>query len=111
MDPTFPTFVQVLGRMHPLVLHLPIGLFVGLTVVELLTLAGLLVPSRRMIGVLAWLAALSALGSAGSGWLLGHEPGYGGETFERHETLGLIVGALALVAAGLHTLADRKSVV
>lgn len=104
MDPVFPSFVQVLGRMHPLVLHLPIGLFVGLAVVELLALFGWLSLSRRVIGVWAWLAALSALASAGSGWVLGHESGYGGESFERHETLGLIVGALALVVAGLHTL-------
>ncbi|MCC6409501.1 MAG: hypothetical protein IT453_20250 [Planctomycetes bacterium] len=104
MAPTFPSFVQVLGRAHPLVLHLPIGLFVGLAVVEALALFGWLTASRRLVGVWVWLAALSALASAGSGWLLGHEDGYGGETLERHENLGLIVAALALIVAGLHQL-------
>ncbi|MBI5434621.1 MAG: hypothetical protein HZA52_17450 [Planctomycetes bacterium] len=107
MAPTFPSFVQVLGRAHPLVLHLPIGLFVGLAVVEVLALFGWLTVSRRLVGVWVWLAALSALASTGSGWLLGHEDGYGGETLERHENLGLIVGALALIVAGLHQLSHE----
>lgn len=102
MAPTFSPLVEVLGRMHPMVLHLPIGLFLGLALVELLALLGWLALPRRVAGVWAWAAALSALASAGSGWLLGHEDGYGGETLERHENLGLIVAAASLVVAGLH---------
>ncbi|MCE9592740.1 MAG: hypothetical protein K8S98_00965 [Planctomycetes bacterium] len=102
MAPPFPAWLEVFGRLHPLVLHLPIGLFVGLAVVELLGAFGVFELPRRVTGVWVGLAALSACATAASGWVLSHESGYGGETLERHETLGLIVGGLALVVSALH---------
>src|SRR5262245_53221893 len=91
---------QVLGRFHPLVLHLPIGLMLGLVVLEFLCSAGK--ASRGAVGTLAWLTALSAVITAASGWVLSHEDAYGGELLERHERLGIAVAVVAVIAALVH---------
>lgn len=96
-----------LGRLHPLVLHLPIGLVFAVFVLELGALRGIKV--RPAQGPLLVLAALFALVAAGSGWILGHEDGYGGETFERHQRLGLAVAAATTTAALLFRRAERSS--
>lgn len=95
-----------LGRLHPLVLHLPIGLVFAVFVLELGALRGIKV--RPAQGPLLVLAALFALVAAGSGWILGHEDGYGGETFERHQRLGLAVAAATTTAALLFRRAERS---
>lgn len=94
----------VFGRCHPLLLHLPIGLIASLAVLEALALARRRPLSGEVAGVLAGLAALSAVFVAASGWTLAEEPGYGGTTLDRHRWLGVGVAACALLMA----LAQRR---
>ncbi len=91
--------IQFFGRLHPMVLHAPIGLLIGLVALEGAAAATRrpLAPSVR--GVLAWLAALTAVVTAGSGWLLSREGGYDGQTVQWHQWLGIGVAAVALAAA------------
>ena len=84
------------GRLHPLVLHFPIGLIYGALLLEVLATRGRV--SRHAQGLLLWCAALSAAVSATAGWVLSHEEGYGGELLERHERLGIAIAALRLLA-------------
>jgi len=92
--------LPVLGRLHPLLLHLPIGFLLGALVLEVAASRGRL--ERSTLAAFLWLAALSAVCAAGTGWLLGQEDGYGGETVLRHERLGIAVAVAALLAALAH---------
>jgi len=98
--------LQLYGRLHPLILHLPIGLLLGALLLELLAAKGLL--ERRALALYLWVAALSACITASAGWVLGHESGYDEATLERHEQLGIALSALALGAALLHDRTGRS---
>jgi uncharacterized membrane protein len=95
------------GRLHPLVLHLPIGLVAAAFVLELLALRGR--ATRPAQGPLLVLAALAAIFTAGSGWVLAHEDGYDGAVTERHERLGIAVAVATTLAALLFRRAERSS--
>lgn len=94
------TLLQVAGRAHPLLLHLPIGMLVALIALEVLALARLLELTPRIRAVLAWLIFLSAAASIATGLLLEREPAYtGGDTLNLHKWTGIGFGILALFAA------------
>lgn len=79
--------LAVFGRMHPMVLHLPIGLLMGLGLMEFLAARKRGGPAAR-----AWylLAAITAFIAAASGWRLHEEAGYASSTtMERHEWIGV----------------------
>ncbi len=92
--------LEFCGRLHPFLLHLPIGMLVGLAVLELAA------RMRRSAGVapavLVWLAAGSAVLTAASGYLLSREEGYGGSTLEDHKRLGIAIASTSLLMAFLH---------
>lgn len=90
---------ELFGRLHPLVLHLPVGLIVGLAVLEAAALARRAEPPPAL---LVHLAAFAAVLSAGTGWVLHEEPDYaGGATMDWHEYLGLGVAGCALLTSFL----------
>jgi uncharacterized membrane protein len=95
------------GRLHPLILHVPIGLLLGALVLEVLASQGKV--TRPALGLFLWLAALSAVVTAASGWVLSHEEGYGGETLEWHERLGITLAITAVLAALLHDSRARSA--
>ncbi|MEP0845474.1 MAG: hypothetical protein HRF50_01480 [Phycisphaerae bacterium] len=99
MSPWF----EVFGRLHPLVLHLPIGLLVGLALVEAAQRLLRTVPaSRAATGALAWAAAATALLAAASGLVLSYEPGYGGPGLTWHLALGVSLAICSVFVALLH---------
>lgn len=103
------------GRLHPLVLHLPIGLWFGVVVLEfggaifrrkpktnaaLMTEAPPAPPvAPSAITTLAWIAALSGAFAASTGWMLGEEGANSGTNFELHRWFGVSAGTLGLLAA------------
>ena len=92
-----------LGRLHPLLLHLPIGLFAASALFEMLGwFKSSLRPARRWSNVAL---ALSAAIAAGSGYLLGGEAGYEGELVDDHRMFGILVG----VFAGLLALSELRA--
>jgi len=95
-------FLDVYGRLHPLVLHLPIGMLVALALLELAVLFAHLELGRRALGLLVSVTALSALLAASTGWVLGQGGDYDGEVFFRHRNLGLAVAGASVVFALLH---------
>jgi uncharacterized membrane protein len=94
------------GRFHPVLVHFPIAL---LTLAALLHGVAAWSRSRRpeapppavaaAAGLVLWLGAVSAVAAAIAGLLLGSSGGYGGETYTRHQYLGLAVAATSLIAA------------
>lgn len=92
-------FIEAAGRLHPLLLHLPIGILVGLCAIEIASMirrAPDEISSAKTI--LVWLLAITAPLAAVTGWLL-HESGHFGPMVERHEWFGVGTMSCALLAA------------
>jgi uncharacterized membrane protein len=92
------------GRFHPLLVHFPIGILVLAAAMQVVaaiaTRRGRAAPfSDRAIAFALGCGALSAVLAATTGYLLGGSGGYTGNTFERHETLGIGVAILSCAAA------------
>lgn len=91
--------LQFAGRVHPMVLHLPIGLLAGLLGLEAVCLARRRTLDAGVRGTLAWFGAISAVISAASGLMLAREASYAGSTVQLHQWLGICVAALAVITA------------
>ncbi len=97
-----PSLLLFVGRFHPVLLHLPVGLLIFAA-----TLRGLsLVPPGRTLrpalGWCLWMAAGSAVITAGAGWLLAQEGGYSGPVFDLHWKFGLAIAGLSLALMVTH---------
>ncbi|QDU66882.1 c-type cytochrome domain-containing protein [Engelhardtia mirabilis] len=90
-------WLEFAGRLHPLLLHLPIGLLAAAFLLEAVSAfrASAAVPRRLVIVGLA----LSAAIAASSGWLLGREADYAGELVDEHRLLGIAVAVVATLVA------------
>jgi len=87
--------IPVFGRMHPLLLHLPIGLLVGLAMLE--CVAGLRKHAAAPI-FLVFLASATAIVAATSGWVLHAETGYvSSDLLDTHEAFGIATACCAVV--------------
>lgn len=103
-----------LGRFHPVLVHFPIAL---LAVSAVLHAAGYVARRSRpsatspaylqAAGLLLWLGSLGALASAVAGLLLASSGNYSGDTFTRHQWLGLSLAGLSLVTALAWSVGDR----
>ncbi len=95
------TWLELFGRLHPLVLHLPIGLAVGLAALELLARARRAELAPALRSAAAVVVAASAVLAATSGYVLGTEEEYGGGgvVLERHKKLGIAIAAGAVLMA------------
>lgn len=94
-----PVLLEVFGRLHPALLHLPIGLLAGLVVLEAVAIVRKQGPAPAL---LVNFAAAAAVLAAGSGWVLHEEPDYeSGFTLDWHERLGIAAAICALLCAFL----------
>lgn len=96
--------LMFVGRLHPVVLHVPIGVLVALGVCEAVALVRGVRLDRAVRLTLIGLAAMAVLITAASGWLLSGESGYAeSQTLTLHRWLGvgLAVGVLAAACAAL----------
>ena len=102
---------QFLGRFHPLVVHVPIGLLVLVPVLELAGAFGRRDDLRTAAGFVLNLAVAAALAAALDGWLLARSGGYSGPLVVRHLWCGTGLAALGLAAAAARArfAADRDS--
>jgi hypothetical protein len=92
----------VFGRLHPLVLHVPIGMLVALALLELGALSGRLAIGRRALGLLCGVNALAAVAAAGTGWVLSRSGDYGGDVLDLHQNLGIAVAVASVLCALAH---------
>lgn len=93
-------WAQFLGRFHPLLVHLPIGLLVLVPILELAGAFGRRHDLRAAAGFVLGLATAGALAAALDGWLLAWSGGYSGPLVIRHMWGGLGLAALCLLASG-----------
>jgi uncharacterized membrane protein len=90
-------WVGVLGRLHPLVLHLPIGALAALVLLEAAAMARRSPSPRVGLSPLVFFAAVTAVLAAATGYTLSREEGYAGPTLGWHLRLGIAV-AISTVA-------------
>jgi uncharacterized membrane protein/mono/diheme cytochrome c family protein len=95
-------WLHVFGRLHPLVLHLPIGLLAGLAAVEVVAIVRGRPAPREVTAVLAWLAAASGVLAAATGLVLSRESGYAGDTLTKHLYLGITLAVVCVVMGAVH---------
>jgi len=93
------TVAQFLGRFHPILVHLPIGLLVLVPVLELAGAFGRREDLRSAAGFVLNFAAAGALLAALDGWLLARHGGYSGPLVIRHMWSGVELAALCLTTA------------
>jgi uncharacterized membrane protein len=97
MSSNLNEFAQFLGHFHPMLVHLPVGGLVLLSVLELLATRPQfrdLAQNRRAILAIV---ALGAVGAAACGWLLAWGGGYDPQLLDRHRWLGIAVAAACIV--------------
>lgn len=99
--------VQAVGRFHPLIVHLPIGLFLLVPVLECAGRMGRRADLRSAAGFVLLLATLAASVAALDGWLLAWGGGYSGPLVARHLTSARVFSTLCLCAYGMKLYADR----
>lgn len=88
---------QFLGRLHPLMVHFPVGL---LCVALLLEIIGGFRKSndlRAGITALVWIGAISSVVAAVFGLILINQEEYGGDTVTVHQWAGLATMALSIL--------------
>ncbi len=90
---------QFLGRLHPLLVHFPIGLLVAGLFLELLTVRGKRPGLREGINWLVYLGAISAVLAAILGFILFSVDDYGGSLVDWHQKLGILTALLSMLAA------------
>lgn len=104
-----PGIIFLLGSLHPVVVHFPVGLLILAVVLE-----GLFRYNPRFsfvkptIPIVLGLGALGAVVSAGAGWMLAVTGEYGGGLVEWHQWLGIGV-AVGGVSAWLLEREARKA--
>jgi uncharacterized membrane protein len=91
--------LEFCGRLHPMFVHAPIGLLIGLVFVETVSVWKRKPMAPETRSTLAWLAAVAAASSIGTGLLLRREDGYTSEMVDWHQWLGIGLGSLFLLAA------------
>lgn len=96
----FPAWIQSVGRMHPLLLHIPIG---AIVVVDILLFFKDKF-SEIAKGVLA-LAAVTAVVTAIMGVILSNEGGYNEDTLNPHKLTGSI---LSFLLAGAYFVSSNR---
>jgi mono/diheme cytochrome c family protein/uncharacterized membrane protein len=91
---------EFLGRLHPLVLHIPIGVYVLLFLLQFVMRS--LRDRDDIIHSILIIGALSAVVAAAFGWLLSLEGDHAGETLEWHRWLGVAFSVSCILLAVVH---------
>jgi uncharacterized membrane protein len=95
-----PDFILFLGRLHPLLVHLPIGMLVALATLEAAAFLPRFKHAAASAGFLLALAAPLAVVTATCGWFLSLAGGYDASLLAWHKWLGTAT-AVGTVVAGL----------
>lgn len=92
---------QLFGRLHPMMVHFPIALLLVAAVMELFTLGNFRHSFRAGIRFLVTLGAISAVISAGMGWLLAENEEITGSALDLHRTVGMVSAGLSVFLLAL----------
>lgn len=95
-----PLFMS-LGRLHPVILHLPIGMLILTFITDIWGRFKSNYPSET-IGLGLGFSAITALLTSIFGYILSLEEGYTGDVLDLHLKLGIITTVMSFVLFALH---------
>jgi len=98
-----PDIVLFFGRLHPVLVHLPIGFIVLLAALELLALFPRFAHANHSAGIILAMAAPVAVVTALCGWLLSRGGGYDTRLLWWHQWTGISTAAACLAAGFLYS--------
>lgn len=108
LDDALSEWIFFFGRFHPVVLHLPIGLFAAVMLLEAFQFVRKSQILEPAVKILLAGFALSSVPTVAFGLCLAEEGGYSGEIFSYHKWLGITLLVLAFICLGLKRLNTRK---
>ena len=103
-----PDIALFFGRLHVLLVHLPIGVIVLLALLEVLARFPRFKHANANIGIILAFAVPIAVLSAFCGWLLSLAGGYEARLLQLHKWTGIATAAILLLAAVLYWLDLKK---
>src|SRR5690349_9615846 len=99
MEETFWLW-KFLGRLHPMVVHFPLGLILFAAILELFTIGRFNSKLRPGIKVCLITGVVTSIISAAFGWLLASGEDYAGNTLVIHQWMGIgtaVLGSVVLL--------------
>jgi uncharacterized membrane protein len=106
-----PVWLQVTGRLHPMVLHLPIGFLIFLVALLFLKNQFKKKSFNRLVFICLLLISLSASVSALFGLFLSLQSDYGAEQLQEHKLGGVVLSFLCyFVLIGYANVKRRKAI-
>ncbi len=106
---SIPTWLQPLGRMHPLLLHLPIGVLALLAVVPLVRKEIGEEPYLKVRTFILDLGIILTIGTSLFGLFLAQEEGYSSGTLSTHKWLAVALCLLVYVLRSWHHRSAQNS--
>jgi uncharacterized membrane protein len=95
-------FYIYFGRLHPLLVHLPIGLIIGALLLDAWKRVKPASASNASLSVIWTAAAVSAILSAGTGYVHANGDGYAQEILSLHRIGGIFLAVLTSLIAALY---------
>jgi uncharacterized membrane protein len=106
-----PVWLQVIGRLHPMVLHLPIGFLIFLVALLFLKNQFRKKSFNRLVFICLLLISLSASVSALFGLFLSLQSDYGAEQLQEHKLGGVVLSFLCyFVLIGYAFVKKRRAI-
>jgi uncharacterized membrane protein len=97
---------EFIGRFHPVLVHLPIGILLLAALFQLLTVKEKFRSLEAAVGITLLLGMLSAVASCISGFLLSKTDDYDEALIFKHQWFGISVAVISIIAWVLH---NRKN--
>lgn len=102
--------LKLIGRLHPMVVHFPIGLLVIAFFLEVLTIKGKRVELREGVKWMVYIGTLFTILSTSFGWFLKVYDAYTGDLVSTHQNLGFATLAFAIITSVLLFKTTKKQV-
>lgn len=106
---SLPPILQATGRMHPMLLHLPIGLLIVSLIFWVFRKNIEAVSFQKLFSLLLNVTAFTALLTALMGFFLSKEEGYEAIILNRHKLLGVATAIIAYVLLLLYNSFPEKT--
>ncbi len=95
-------WLPFLGRLHPVVVHAPIGFVLVLALLALISPRGKRPGFHNVERIVLWALAVASVLAVSAGLALAQDGAYGGGLFETHRNFGIAMVIGALFAVALH---------
>src|SRR5688500_16134278 len=98
------SFADLIGRFHPVLVHLPIGILLLACFFQILTIKNRFTVLQPAIPVMLFWGMIGAVLSCISGYMLSLSGDYDGQLVSTHQWMGIFVAIASLVLYLLHKL-------